>query len=277
MSPLWRNQLCVVLCPDQVILLGREKGLRPKVILQTILPCVPVADLHNWQHALDAFIDWLSSHEMGKADVSVVLSSHFVRYAVMPYSAEVAGRAEEQALAQILLEEIYGELTKQWTLEIGQSGYGDARLIAAMDTLLLDKITTLLNASTLQLNAITPYLVTALNHFCGQMPEDGLFAVVESGQMQVVAFKQAQLSSVSRASLNGESEEMLLSLLQRGALSCGLDTKTVTVCLYVVGKPDFELLHADEMTIHLLQVVGKDASLPIEDVRFDMANAGGGA
>lgn len=271
MSPLWRNQLRVVLCPDQVVILGLSRGLRPKVMLQTILPCVPVSDQPNWQAALDAFAYWLGSYEMGKADIVVILSSHFVRYAVMPYSAELVGRTEEQALAQILFEEIYGDLTKQWKIEIGQGGYGDARLIAAVDTSLLDQITVLLKTSPLRLNTITPYLVTAFNRFCRQIPENGLFAVAEAGQMQVIAIQQSQFSSIGRTPLQGKSAVQLSALIQREALNSGLDPSTVPVYLHVVGRPDFEVPHTDGINIYLLQAVGKDALLEIEDPRFDMA------
>lgn len=268
MLPLWRNQLRVVLCPDKVIFLGWGRGLHPKVILQTTLPCAPISDVPNWQSALDVFECWLGSHEMGRADVTVVLSNHFVRYAVMPYSIDVNSREEERTLAQILFEGVYGELVKQWKLEIVDGGYGEPRLMAAADTSLLDKIANVLTPSTLQLSAITPYFVSAFNRFHKQMQEpDGLFTVVEAGQMVVVAFKNAQLSSVRRVLLNGKLDEHLPKLLQREALTSGLDMNAVPIYLHVVGRPDFKLPDAGGLIIHVLSSVDSF----VEDTRFDMA------
>ncbi|MDO9052831.1 MAG: hypothetical protein Q7U37_02705 [Gallionella sp.] len=278
MSPLWRNQLRVVLCPDQVIILGLGRGLRPKVFLQAILPCVPASDLPGWQPALDAFAYWLSSrdsNEMGKTDVTVILSSHFVRFAVMPFSSDVTRRDEQRILAQIMFEDIYGELSGQWTLEIGQGGYGEATLIAAVDTLLLDKITTLLNSSALRLNAITPYFVSAFNGFCGQLQASGgLFAVVETGLMVVAAFNNGQLFSVSRIPLNGQLEELLPILLQREALTSGLNPEAAPVYLHVAGRPDLKLRCDGKMAVHILQPLDRNGVISVVDASFDIVAGG---
>ncbi|MFA6921626.1 MAG: hypothetical protein WC216_07250 [Gallionella sp.] len=272
MLPSWHNQLRVVLCPDKVILLGRGRGLRRKVIIQTVLPCVPFSDAPNWQPALDTFESWLAANEIGRTKVTVILSDHFVRYALMPYSAEVASRAEEQILAKILLEDIYGELAKLWQLSVGEGGYGEARLIAAVDASLLDRISTVLASGVLSLNTITPYFVSAFNGFHRKISDsDGLFAVIEPGLMMVIAFKNAQIYSVRRVPLNGELEGLLPNLLHREMLISGFDMDAVPVYLYVVGRPDFKLSDAGGLIIHVLAHVDSF----VEDAQLDMAIAGG--
>lgn len=275
MLPSWRKRLCVVLCPDQVIILGLGRGLRPRVILQTILPCAQVADAPGWQPALDVFEHWLGSHEMDSAAVTVILSGHFVRYALMPYSAEVTSRAEERALAQILFEGIYGERARQWTLEIGQSGYGETRLIAAADTLLLERITATLAPTTLKLRAIAPYFVQAFNCFRAQIQAaDGLFAVVESDRLTGVTFRGGQLVGVRHVPLSDETDEQLSRLLHREALTGGFDPEGLAVYLHVVGRPDFSLSGADGMKVHALRAVDKHGVPFVEEAGFEMAGIG---
>lgn len=276
MSLSWRNELRVVLCPDQVILLGLGRGLRRKVILQTILPCAALLGAPVWQPALTAFEHWLQSNTIGRADVTVLLSNHFVRYALMPFSDDVTSRAEAQALGQALLEGIYGELARQWRVQIGDGRYGEPRLVAAVDTLLLDRIAATLRPGMLRLQAVTPHLVAAYNCFHARIKEaDGLFAVVETGQMMVIAFNSGQLSGVRRVPLNGALNEQLPNLLQREALTSGLDWATAPVYLYVVGKPDFKLPNDDGMHIHCLRHAEQTGASLGADVRFDMAHAGG--
>lgn len=273
MLPLWRNQLCVVLCPDRVILIGWGKGLRPKVMFQTTLSCIPLSDVPNWQSALDAFVYWLGNNEIGRANVNVVLSNHFVRYALLPYSADVTGRAEEQAMARIVFEGIYGELAKQWQFRIADGGYGETRLIAAADMSLLERVSDILAPSALSLTTITPYFVSAFNRFSGQMQaHDGLFALVEEGLMVVISFKNAQMSCVRRVSLSGELERVLPNLLHREILISGLDMESAPIYLHVEGRPDFILQAVDGLSIHVLR---QTSSVPFfEDARFDMAIVG---
>lgn len=276
MLRLWRNQLRVVLCPDRAVILGLGKGLRREVTLQTILPCAAMPDAPAWQPALSAFEQWLGANETGRADVTVILSNHFVRYALMPFSEDVTSRAEEQTLAQILFEGIYGDLAKQWQLRIGDGGYGEPRLVAAADSMLLERIADVMAAHSLRLNEIAPYLVSTFNRFHDRIQDtDGLFAVAEAGQVAVIAFKNGQLSGVRRVPLNGGLDEQLPNLLQREALTSGLDIEAVPVYLHVAGQPDIKLQSVAGMSIHLLRHADRNGALLVEDVRFDMASVGG--
>lgn len=275
MLPSWRKQLRVVLCPDKAIILVLGKGLRRKVEIQAILPCIPMPDAPAWQPALSAFEQWLGANEIGRADVTVILSNHFVRYALMPFSAEVSSREEEQTLAQILFEGIYGDLAKQWQLRVGEGGYGEPRLVAAADAMLLERLSDAMTVHSLRLNGIAPYLVSAFNRFHDRIQDaDGLFAVAEPGQVTVIAFKQGQMSGVRRVPLSGGLEQQLPNLLQREVLTSGLDMEATPVYLHVAGKPDFNLPAADGMIFHALRHMGRNGAPVVEDARFDMASVG---
>lgn len=275
MLPSWRNQLRVVLCPDKAIILGLGKGLRRKVEIQAILSCIPMPDAPAWQPALSAFEQWLGANDTGKAEVTVVLSNHFVRYALMPFSEDVTSRAEEQTLAQILFESIYGDWAKQWQFQIGEGGYGEARLVAGVDSMLLNRIGDVMAAHSLRLRGVAPYLVSAFNRFHERIQEDsGLFAVAEPGQLAVIAFRSGQISGVRRVPLNGGLEELLPNLLQREMLTSGLDMETVPVYLHIAGQVDINLPTVAGMYVHLLQQMDKNGTRVVEDARFDMASVG---
>lgn len=276
MLPLWRNELRVVLCSDRVILLGLGKGVRRKVIHQTLLPCSALPGVPAWQAALDVFKKWLANNEINRTDVTVLLSNHFVRYALMPFSIEVTNRAESQAFAQMLFENIYGELARQWRLQIEVGGYGESRLVAAVDMLLLDQITETVALSRLKLRAITPHLVAVFNCFQPQIKEaDGLFVVAEPEQLIVVTFNHGKLSDVRRVLLNGALDAQLTNLLRREALTSGLDLTVIPVYLHVAGNPDFSLPIDESMNIHYLKYVEQHGGLLCAEAAFDMVHAGG--
>lgn len=276
MLPSWRKQLRVVLCPDKAIILVLGKGLRRKVEIQAILPCIPMPDAPAWQPALSTFEQWLGANEIGRADVTVILSNHFVRYAVMPFSVDVTSRAEEQTLAQILFEGIYGDLAKQWQLRVGEGRYGEPRLVAAADSMLLERLADVMTVHSLRLNGVTPYLVSAFNRFHDRIQDtDGLFAVVEPGQVTVLACKQGQMSGVQRVPLSGGLEEQQLSnLLHREVLTSGLDMAATPVYLHVPGREDLKLPAIAGMNIHLLHHMDRNGAPVVEDARFDMASVG---
>lgn len=275
MLPSFSNELRIALCPDRVILLGLGKGLRRKVAQQTILPCVPVPGVPAWRPALDALEQWLNTNEMGRTNVTVILSSHFVRYALMPFSEEVTRTEEEQALAQILLEDIYGDPAQQWRLKIAEGGYGEPRLIAAVDAGLLDVITELTASASLKLTSIKPYLMAAFNRFREQLREkSGLFALVESGQLVLLSFKSEKLSGVRRMPLNGNLNEQLPDLLLREMLLNGMEAADMPVYLYVAGRPDFNLPSNSSMSFQTLQRVDKGLFALSRDIAFDMACIG---
>ena len=276
MSPSFSSELRVVLCPDKAILLGLGKGLRRKVTHQTILPCTPMPDVPAWRPALAALEQWLGANGTGRAKVTVILSNHFVRYALMPFSNEVASTAEERALAQILLEDTYGDPAKQWRLTISGDGYGEPRLVAAVDAELPGAIAAAFASGPLRLNAISTYLMTAFNCFRKQLRgADGLLAVAEPGQVVMVTFRNGQWSGVRRMPLNGEPDKQLPDLLQREALLGGLDIRAVPVYLHIAGRPDFKMPSDGGMDIRSLHHLDKTGAPLVEDARFDMAVVGG--
>jgi hypothetical protein len=273
--PSWRNELRVVLCPDKVILLGLGKGLRRKVTHQVILPCISMPGVSAWQPALQTLEQWLDENKMGRTNVIVILSSHFVRYAVMPFSSEVANQAEEQALAQILLEDTYGDLAKQWRLKIAGGGYGEPHLVAAADAALLDAITKIMADASLRLTSVRPYLMSAFNSFRKQMQgKDSLFVLADSGQLIMLTLESEQFSDVRRMPLNGDLNDQLPNLLLREILRSGREPNDMPVYLHVAERPDFDMTSDSSLSIQTLRRADREGGWSNDDARFDMACTG---
>lgn len=272
MLPLWRNQLRVVLCADKVIVLFMGKGMRTQIKHQAILPCACLVGMPAWHSALATLARWLEDNSINKAAVTVTLSDHFVRYALLPFSEEVKTSTEEQVLAQILLEEIYGESAKKWQVQIGEAGrFSEARLVAAMDEQLLDEIKKACVIETLHLKIVAPYFVLAFNQFCRRMQDaDCLFAVIEAGQMMAASFRNGQLFSVRRTLLSDDFTESLLNALQREVIMSGLDSNTTPIYLHLAKKLEGIFPEKLGLNIQVLELGKVDGV----DERFAMANIG---
>ena len=90
MSPLWRDQLRVVLTPRQVVVLRLRAGVRRRVSSQHVIDCDPAqAGEASWHNALAVLQTALTEMGKNKADVFVMLSNHFVRYALIPRSNDM--------------------------------------------------------------------------------------------------------------------------------------------------------------------------------------------
>ena len=96
MSRLWPERAVLTLSPAQAsvgdaeALAGRARGVRRS----------KVAALR------------------GRVDVTVVLSNHFVRYAVLPAQDGAATPEEELALARFQFAKIHGERAKGWEVRV---------------------------------------------------------------------------------------------------------------------------------------------------------------
>lgn len=275
MSLLWRDELRVVLCPDKVIILGLGKGLHYTIRHEVIFTCSSEPGEVPWRQAIAALAQWLQGNEVGRARATVILSNHFVRYALMPFSPEVTNLVEEHELAQAVVGNIYGDVAQKWKLVISDGGYNEARLIAAMDIELLEAITHVFAQASVRLVAVKPYLTSVFNACRKQIPgSGGMIAVAEPGQLLAVVAKENKLLSVRRVALSGDLVEQLPKLLQREVMLSGLEEADASIYLRVAGSPDFKL-HTDiGVPVHALQYPGKGRAVILSDKRFDMASAG---
>jgi hypothetical protein len=72
--------------------------------------------------------------------VTLVLSNHFVRYAVLPWSDGLSTPAEEEAYLRHHFAKIHGERAKAWSLRASEAPRGALRLASAIDTALVEAL-----------------------------------------------------------------------------------------------------------------------------------------
>src|SRR5205085_2022832 len=106
----WRDRVEVGLYPDRLVL-ARGKAAQT-------FPVPPGdAQAPRWRAALDA----LGALEaLRRTEVTVVLSSFFVRYTVVPLSEALSGAVERLAFARHCLARIHGPLAEGWTVRLSR-------------------------------------------------------------------------------------------------------------------------------------------------------------
>lgn len=178
MSPLFREKLRVVLTPSEVLAGGRN------------IPADPRASAEPWQGAVAALrtLEWSKP-----CHVTLVLSNHFVRYAVLPWSDGLATPAEEEAYLRHHFGKIHGERAKGWSLRASEAPRGAMRLASAIDTALVEALRAAFpkNAKA-KLVSVQPELMEAANRWRQAIPAAGAWLVLAEPERACIALHAGQ-------------------------------------------------------------------------------------
>jgi hypothetical protein len=184
-----KTSLRIGLSPSEVSL-ARERGLlRKAVVERKTLACDPAFGAQPWDGALQALKDC----DPG-LPATVVLSNHFVRYALVPWSDALDGEAEEDAYVRHHFARIHGERASGWALRWTDAG--PSRLASAIDKALLEALRQALP----RLVSVQPYLMAAINRCRGAIPKAGAWlALVEADRACIALHAGGGWRSVQNA------------------------------------------------------------------------------
>lgn len=165
MSLLWPERVTVSLEPHRVMVGKRAVDADPEY------------GAEPWHGALEALRREAAAWRK-RIDVSVVLSNHFVRYAVLPPQDGAATAEEEIALARFQFTRIHGERVKGWEVRVSEE------LACAIDTALLEGIRSAFpHSGKARLVSVQPFLMTAYNRTRARIPREGAWLLLaEAGR-----------------------------------------------------------------------------------------------
>jgi len=170
---LFPERVRVRLAPAEVLAGGRS------------IACDPAFGAEPWQGAVAALksLEWTEP-----CRVTVVLSNHFVRYAVIPWSDGLVTPAEEQAYLRHHFGKIHGERAKSWTPRASEDRRGVPRLASAIDTALLEELKNAFpKDGKAQLASVQPELMEAANRWRDAIPPGGAWLVLAEPERACLA------------------------------------------------------------------------------------------
>jgi len=234
---LWfRNELRVVLCPDQLILLKVRasltlSGWRREILDKLIVPCPKhESGDESWAAALATLDVALPKYFDAKAQTTVVLSNHFVRYALIPWSDHLTNEQEELYFAEHTFREMYGNEADNWEIRISQNHAGKSQVASAVDKKLLAGLRELTDRHGIALSSVQPLLMLAYNQSRAQLNNSNAWlVVVEQNYLCLMLLRNGQWSWV-RTLRSGENwVQDLPDLLEREAFLADSDVSTVYI------------------------------------------------
>jgi len=253
----WRERIAVALCPDRVELLHMSRGGR-RARLGQVVPCpAATADEAIWAPALRTLQDALPASARSGAEVSVVLSNHFVRYQLLPWSDRLGSEAEELAYGRFGFSQVYGQAAAGWSIRLSGHGGDEPWLASAVDSELVAGLERAVAAAGLRLRSIQPWLMAACNRRRGQLSgSPGWFALAEPGRVCLARLRKGRWRDLACFAMAADGLSELPALLERQQLLA--DEVDVPGRVDVLATVDAAEAKPDDPALHWLP----QASIP---------------
>jgi len=234
----WRDDLNVWLAPARLSYGTRALGWRGWRLAGGAIEVTPPPDGPAWRGALEALAAFLGEPSTPRSRVRVVLSNHFVRYAVVPWREDVPSLREREGLVRHAFAEQYGEAVEGWTLREQPGEYGRATLACAVDSALLLGLGAAVRDNGHALARVEPLLMAAFNEHRRQLGGRCALAVTEPGRLCGASFGQGEWQGVFSARMNAPLSR---EILERETLLAGWPDDAPAFLCVADGQPPPEL------------------------------------
>lgn len=216
MSLLSINRLLVGLTPGYVTLTHTAGLLRPRIANRRSLVCNSGAASTGWNGAVAILAQAAEALSGERFRVTVVLSNHFVRYAVVPFEAALSGEAEELAHARYHFTRVHGDAAASWHIRLTHSPRGAPRLASAVDRMMLDALRACFPVGA-HLISVQPWLMPVQNSRSDSAP---WLLLVEPGRACLAYTPGGRWLTVQTTRGDFSSAESWPALLARALLQC---------------------------------------------------------
>ena len=278
MSLSLRDELRVVLCPDRLLLvrIGRSftyRGLRRRVLDKKSIPCADAYEgAEPWSGAVRALEAELPGMANNAAYATVILSGHFMRYALVPWSGALKDEEEETAYARHFFKQMHGSAAESWELRLSPARAGMPQFASAVDRGLTDAVRALFGGAGIRLRSIQPSLMVAYNSCRNRLQKSSAwFVLFEAGSLCLALLRQGRLGSVRTLRAGGDWRETLPRLLEREAYLTDEDAATDEVLLWAPELDESALPVCEGWKIQALQPAIRAGLAPDYDRYFAMA------
>ncbi len=255
MSPLWREQVQVLVTPTSLTLVRFGRGARPAMLATSTVPVTERVGegLPSWTGPLMALSRVLQTKEWAQGDLSIVLSNHFVRYQVVSWRDELRDMPELIEYASQLLRQAYGRQSADWSVEISLDRVGSPYVASAVETQFLDEIKGIAVHQGRRLVSVRPLLMEAFNWAKAWLKTACQWLViVEDGMICAALVGHGRWVVVRTCRTGPDWPAELVAMLEREQFLVDEAESAQTVLLHVVNGEPMEL-PANQWTVRHLR------------------------
>jgi hypothetical protein len=216
----WR----VELRPASVSLTRRGAALRARAdALRTISVTTGEGDraeaVESWRAASDVLAEALRERRGRLGRVEIVLSDHFVRYLLIPWSRGLVSDTERLNFARLAFKDLYGAAADSWDLCLDEQPAGLASFAAAVDRALVSSVRDAVTRAGGQLASLVPNLVDRINrHRSAFKARQFCFSATEPGRASLAFRSNGAWQAVRSRRIDGPLGQALPVLLKQEAV-----------------------------------------------------------
>ena len=260
---LLNDELRIFVHPQYVLLthLKRMYFTKQQIMQQQVLS-VDLSDPSNlWDalkyHLADAVNSnqWRGVVKQG-IRASVVVSSHFARYAVIPWSIELAVERERQAFMRYRFNALFGDTAKTWDLQMSEPDFGKPAIASGIDTKLLTALQETLTAANIKVSTISPYLMLAINQSTQQIKQQNIdsdfwFVVIESERLCFALIENGIWGVIKNVAIETDLNAQINTLIQREMVNCNVLNALPIILYQMAQEADQALTVANHPIVHI--------------------------
>ncbi len=273
MLRLSSDRILIALAPDSLALLRASGGVRPRVSEKRTIACDPGLGAPPWQGAVATLQKLAEETRDANAQVTVVLSNHFARFILVPWS-EGLGNAEEQtAFVRYCFAKVHGERSKDWDLRLSPTPTGSTRIASAVDSSLVQAVRAAFPAAArAKLVSVQPYLMSAFNRWRKDIKgERAWFLLVEPQRACLARLEGGRWSAVRNARGNFDEPRQWAGLLDRERHRVGGDEASEGVYVHAPRNGRALSVEGEGWTFKSLALAPAEGLTPAESEPFAMA------
>lgn len=216
MSLLSTDRVFLGLSPDHVSALVVRGLMWRRLVAERTLPAINKGHQASlpWEEEVAAIDTLLQEDGWRDQDISVVLSSHYVRHIVVPAESGLS-EAALLKLAGVLFQDIFGDMAREWELRVSPTRHGKTTVACGVPRSRLEALSAVCQAHG-RLRSIQPVLMAVFNHIrrgIGNGPVS--LAVVENGRVTVGTLENGQWQYIDSRAGNGN---LLNAVLEESAI-----------------------------------------------------------
>ena len=274
MSASWRDDIRAVLCPDRVILVRIAKGFRRRVVAKELVT-LERFEATDWQGPVETLRALLAQPAWKRsAAATVILSNHFVRYHLVPWSAELAGEDEERAWVGRHFTYVYGETAGSFEYRWNADAPDAPCFASGIDRGLLSAIQAAFSASASSLRSVQPYFMYAFNRWRQQLRgKRQWFVLGEPGHACIASVERERWVSFRALRTGIDWSTEVPVALEREMLLAGARGEG-EVLVHFAGIAEAALLRVVEPPARALSARPVPGYSPLADPDYAMAFSG---
>ena len=272
MLPSLRDEIRIGLSPEWVSALRVSRRWKPRVIEKQAVQCASSASA-DWRPCIEALQHVAQALPSRKSDATVVVSNHFVRYALVPWSEHLVSADEKLAWVRHHFTELYGESAVPVDYRWSEGPPDTPWVAAAIDSELLAEIRAVLEPTSLRLRSTQPYLMAVFNRLRRQIKKHKVWLVIpESGRVCVAGVADGQWRTITSTGIGPDWHDELALLIERRLLLS--NEAPAAVLAYGAELEKLDLTDISDVPIKAFGPRALPGYSPSSDAQYSMALTG---